>query len=215
MATGKQAGKQPTPDTKAAAAAAPKKKGSNGNGKSEAAPAKTQVERMFGGVQQPKELHIDTSVPMPDYANPDFENMSAKDALDATDAILSALGTDKFEQTIVPVPKNRNNGPAAASFVLWDHIRRFAEKKAKEAEEIARNQGVFGDPDTYVPGETTIVFQTPGFVISIKQGHDSKMVNKENTMNVLQEVAPAKAFDLLERCMKPRAGPTQKIIALK
>jgi len=202
--TTKQAGKQPTPANKQAAPAKKPKE-----------EAKSRVEEMFGGVQQPQELHIDTSVPLPEYADPDPKEPSAKDALDAVDAILSALGTDKFEPTVVPYAKHRNNGKAAADFVLWDHIKRFAEKRAKETEEVAAAQGVFGNPDNYVPGETSLIYQSPGFTISIKKGHDTKMVNKDQVIEVLKELKPERHPEYLERCMKPRAGPTQKIISLK
>lgn len=177
--------------------------------------AKTQVERMFGGTKQPPELHIDTSIPMSEYADPDADVKSAKAALDAVDAILNALGTDKFEATVVPFPKNRNNGGAAAAFVLWDHVSKFAVKKAKEAEALAFQQGVFGEPDDYTPGETSLVYQTPWYTVSVKKGHDTKMVNKDNVVDVLREVGGNKQAEYLERCMKPRAGPVQKIISLK
>jgi hypothetical protein len=198
MATGKRAGKGP---------------------KQEAEPvketAKDRVQEMFGGQQQPAELKIETTIPLPEHADAPDGELSAKSAKDAVDAILNALGTDKFPETVIPVPRNKNNGEAATCFILWDHVAKAAEKKKKAAKETAEAQGVFGDPSAYVPGETTLVYQAPAFSISIKKGDDTSMVDRELTTAVLKELAPNKWPELLERCKKPRAGPTQPIVSLK
>jgi hypothetical protein len=175
--------------------------------------AKSQVKRMFGNEEQPI-LRVEADLVLPEHAEPGGE-ASAKDAKDAVDAILSALGTEAFPATQFPVPKNRNNGVEAVNYVLWDHVSKFADKKAKAASKAAEENGVFGDAASYVAGETAMVYSTPEFAISIKKGDDTQMINRELVEAVLKEVAPNKWQDLMKRCMKPRAGPVQRIVSLK
>jgi hypothetical protein len=58
-------------------------------------------------------------------------------------------------------------------------------------------------------------YRSNHFTFAVKKGDDTMMVNKEATLEVLRELAPGKAQELLKRCMKPRAGPTQIITALR
>lgn len=210
MANGKQAAEKPSNGAKPAA---PRVKADKNPAAPEPEPTpKTQVERMFGNEKQPM-LHVAAELELPEHA--DGEGSSAKDSKDAVDAILNALGTEKFPATIFPAPKNKNNGEAATDYILWDHVAKVASKRAKQTAQIAEEQGVFGDATAYVAGETTLVYNAPEFAISIKKGDETEMVDRELVETVLKEVAPQKWQELLKRCKKPRAGPTQRIVSLK
>lgn len=197
MANGsnKQKGSSATPQQKA---------------KAERNPAKDQVERLFGrGIG-------DAVITLPADQDPnETEGNSAKAAKNAIEEILNSLGTEVLPATQFPVPKNRNNGPAAAAFILWDHVSKFADKRFKEASKDAEEQGVFGNPLDYESGETKMVYSSPEFAISIKKGNDSALINRELVEEVLREIAPGRWQELLKRCMKPRAGPVQRIVSLK
>jgi hypothetical protein len=182
--------------------------------------AKSRAEQMFDG-NQPEEttqgptMKVDVVLDLPEHAEQGGDGKTAKDVKDAVDAFLNGFGTDKLPQTQFPVPRSKNNGQAAANFVLWDHVARRANKNLEAATEQAEREGVFGDKDSYVEGETTMTFNSAEYAISVKKNAGSKMIDKLLVEQVLKEVAPNKWQELLDRCFKPRAGAAMRIVSLK
>lgn len=128
----------------------------------------------------------------------------------------SFLGTDFQPDTVVPRPRNRNNGDEASEYITAEILKKAAEDRFKAAQEAAEAAGVFGDRSEYKDGETRMVYQTPHYVISVKVGKSSKAINKEKVEETLSElVAKEKLASTLAKCMKPRAAPVQFISALK
>ena len=175
--------------------------------------AKDRVKEMFGGVEQPPQMKVDVVLDLPEHADPDGK--TAKDAKDALDGFINAFGTEKLPQTQFPVARSKNNGYAAAEFVLWDHVARRCNKRLEQAAEQAAKEGVFGDPSEYVEGETQMTFNSAEYSISVKKNAGSKVIDKELVEAVLKEVAPNKWQELYDRCFKPRAGAAMRIVSLK
>jgi hypothetical protein len=180
--------------------------------------AKARVEQMFGGTTQPPEaqpvIEVAAVVPLPEHADPDPENPSAKDIKDRVTGIFNALGTDDMEGTKFPIGRD-NKGPAAAEFVVAQQLKKLAEARYEKAKAEAENVGCFGDKAEYVPGETIEVYRSGAFTFSVAKNRDSEVVDKELVEQVLREVAPNKWAELLKRCKKPRAGATQIVVALR
>jgi hypothetical protein len=217
MATGKQEGRPaPVKETK---------------GKSKG--AKEKVEKMFRGdegsperptdatndrlgilsAEQPM-MKVDAVIPLPGHAEVEPDNPSVRDIKDRVDALFDSIGTEALPETAYPRGKD-NKAPAAAEFVVAEQLKKRAEKRYNRAKEEADAVGCFGLQETHVAGETVEVYRSPHFTFAVKKGEETMMVNKENTIEVLRELAPGKWQELLKRCMKPRAGPTQIITALK
>lgn len=126
------------------------------------------------------------------------------------------IGTSVLPETVMPRPKNRNNGDEASAYIEAEIILKAAEERFKEAKEAADKVGVFGDRAEYKEGETRMVYQTPAYVISVKVGKSSKAINKERVEETLSKyLAKDKVADALDECMKPRSAPVQFISALK
>lgn len=126
----------------------------------------------------------------------------------------NGLGTDKLPGTILPVGQ-KNNATEAAEFVIADMLSKLASTRLKAAAEAAEKAGVFGDPETYVQGDTVMVFSDPNFSINIKMGKSSKMMGREEVEAAASEFLGKKASEFLERCMKPRAATKQIIVSMK
>jgi hypothetical protein len=201
MATGKQRGKRPTLTVKTG-------------------DSKSRVEEMFGGTKQPDEpnpqpvIEVAAVIPLPEHADPDPENPSAKDIKDRVTAIFNSIGT--ADMTGTEYPRGRDNkGPVAAEFVVAQQLKKLAEARYEKAKAEASDTGCFGDPEAYVSGETVEVYRGPAYTFSVQRNRDSEVVDKERTEQVLREVAPNKWQELLKRCKKPRAGATQIVVALR
>jgi hypothetical protein len=166
-------------------------------------------------VNDPPTMRLDVTLDLPEHADPTGEGKTAKDTKDAVDAVLNALGTEKMAQTMFPVARSKNNGVAAANFVLWDHVQRRVGKIFEAATEQAEREGVFGDKEAYVEGETTMTFNSAEYSISVKKNSGSKQIDKALVEAVLREVAPNKWQELYDRCFKPRAGAAMRIVSLK
>lgn len=128
--------------------------------------------------------------------------------------VFNALGTDQLPGTIIPAGK-RNNAKEAAEFVLADMLAKLATSRLKAAAEAAEKAGVFGDPDTYVPGDTVMVFSDPNFSVNVKMGKPSKMMGREQVEAAAKTYLGTKAAEFLEECFKPRAATKQIIVSMK
>lgn len=130
--------------------------------------------------------------------------------------IFNAVGTSQLPDTVLPRAKNRNNADAAAEFVLADKLRKLADARHKAAKEKAEREGVFGEEEQYVAGESVIVWQSPFYTISMKLGNETKMVNREKVEETLRTYLPReKAEEAFEKCMKPREPARQIIVSMK
>lgn len=215
MATGKRSrGSEPTPVKET--------KGSDD--------AKAKTEKMFRGEEpvnteavndrlgilsseQPT-MQVEATIPLPAHAEAEPDGLSVRDVKDRVDALFDSIGTDKLPETQYPRGKD-NKAAVAAEFVVAEQLKKRAEKRYNKAKAEADAVGCFGLPDSHIPGETVEVYRSPHFTFAVKKGEETFMVNKENTAEVLREVAPGKWQDLLKRCLAPRAGATQIITALK
>jgi hypothetical protein len=217
MATGKQRGSEPTPvkENKGSSKGAKDKveklfKGEGGE------PTRTTeaVNDRLGILSEQPTMKVEAVIPLPDHAEAEPENPSVRDIKDRVDALFDSIGTEALPDTAYPRGKD-NRAPAAAEFVVAEQLKKRAEKRYNRAKEEADAVGCFGLSDSHVAGETVEVYRSPHFTFAVKKGEETMMVNKENTIEVLRELAPGKWQELLKRCMKPRAGPTQIITALK
>jgi hypothetical protein len=176
--------------------------------------AKSRVEEMFGGTTQPTEpeptMVVEAVVPIAEA----IEEGSVRSISDAIDGMFDGLGTDTFPNTKYP-PGPKNNGQAAAEFVIARQLKKRAEARYKAAEDEARKQGCFGNPEDYREGDTVEVYRTGAFTFSVTRNKSTSVVDKELVEEVLREVAPHKWQELLERCKKPRAGATQIVTSLR
>lgn len=130
--------------------------------------------------------------------------------------VFKALGTDHAPDTKLPVAKNRNNAEEAAEFVLSEKLRKLAEDRYKTAKEAAAKAGIFGDDSEYVEGETVMTWNSPHYVVSMKVGKSSQMIDKGRVEATLHKyLGREKAEAALEECLKPRAGAKSIIVSLK
>lgn len=212
MATGKQTG-EPTPVQEKKRSTAKEKTEKMFKGET---PVNTEAVNDRLGLlssEQPV-MKVEAVIPLPEYAEENADAPSVRDVKDRVDALFDSIGTDKLPDTQYPRGKD-NKAVVAAEFVVAEQLKKRAEKRYNAAKAEADAVGCFGLPDSHVPGETVEVYRSPNFTFAVRKGEDTLMVNKENTTEVLREIAPGKWQELLKRCMKPRAGPTQIITALK
>jgi len=217
MATGKQKGGEPTPvkESKGSAAKGDAKAKTEKMFKGEGGAVNTEaVNDRMGILEEQPTMTVEAVIPLPEHADADPDTLSVRDIKDRVDALFDSIGTDKLPDTQYPAGRD-NKAPAAREFVVAEQLKKRAEKRYKRAKEEADAVGCFGLPDEHVAGETIETYRSPHFTFAVKKGEETMMVNKENTTEVLRELAPGKWQELLKRCMAPRAGPTQVITALK
>lgn len=142
------------------------------------------------------------------------EDGNIRDALARIEDVFNALGTDALAGTVIPAG-SRNNAKEAAEFVLADKLKKLAETRLKNAAEAAEKAGVFGDPETYVHGDTVMVFSDPNFSINIKMGKPSKMLKREKVEKCAAEYLGKRAQEFLEKCQGERAATKQIIVSMK
>lgn len=128
--------------------------------------------------------------------------------------VFFALGTESFPGTVIPMG-SRNNSKEAADFVVADALAKLAAERLKKASEAAEKSGVFGDPDTYVEGDTVMVFSDPNFSINVKMGKPSQNINREQVEAAAKEYLGKRAEEFMEKCMKPRKATKQIIVSMK
>lgn len=126
----------------------------------------------------------------------------------------SALGTDALQGTVIPAGA-KNNSREAADYVLADLLEKLAVKRKKQATEAADKAGVFGDPLTYVEGDTVMVFNDPNFSINVKMGSPTKMIGREEVEKAAEKYLGRKSQEFLEECFKPRSATKQIIVSMK
>lgn len=126
----------------------------------------------------------------------------------------AAFGTERLPGTVIPAGA-KNNAREAADYVLADMLEKLAVKRKKSSLEAAEKAGVFGDPSTYVEGDTVMVFNDPNFSINIKMGSPSRMIGREEVEVAAHKHLGKKADEFLEECMKPRAATKQIIVSMK
>lgn len=126
----------------------------------------------------------------------------------------NALGTEQLPGTVFPVG-SRNNSVEAVNFVVAEVLSKLAEARKKGAAEAAEKAGVFGDPDSYVLGDTVMVFNDPNFSINVKMGRPTKMINRELVEATAEKFLGKKASEFLEECFKERAATKQIIVSMK
>lgn len=128
--------------------------------------------------------------------------------------VFNALGSEQFPGTIVPTGKH-NNAKEAAEFVLADLLSKLATARLKKATEAAENAGVFGEKDTYVEGDTVMVFSDPNFSINVKMGKPGKQLGRSEVEAAAVEYLGKKSGEFLNKCFKPRAATKQIIVSMK
>lgn len=126
----------------------------------------------------------------------------------------NALGTDALPGTVFPVG-SRNNSVEAVNFVVAEVLSKLATSRKKVAEEVAEKAGVFGDPESYVLGDTVMVFNDPNFSINVKMGRPTKMINREQVEAAAEKYLGKKAPEFLEECFKERSATKQIIVSMK
>lgn len=126
----------------------------------------------------------------------------------------NALGTEQLPGTVFPVG-SRNNSVEAVNFVVAEVLSKLAEARKKNASELAEKAGVFGDPDSYVLGDTVMVFNDPNFSINVKMGRPTKTINREKVEAAAEKYLGKKAAEFLEECFKDRAATKQIIVSMK
>lgn len=126
----------------------------------------------------------------------------------------NALGTEQLPGTVFPVG-SRNNSVEAVNFVVAEVLSKLAEARKKAAAEAADKSGVFGDPSSYVLGDTVMVFNDPNFSINVKMGRPTKTVNRELVEAAAEKYLGKKAAEFLEECFKERAATKQIIVSMK
>jgi hypothetical protein len=183
------------------------------------APAKARVEEMFGGTadvnREGPTMEIQASIPLPEHADADpGDNLSVRDIKDRVEGLFRSIGTSALPDTVFP-PGPKNNGLQAAEFVIAEQLKKLAEKRYETAKAEAKTVGCFGLEDKYIAGDTIEVYRTPHFTFSVQRNNDSQMIDRQQTEDVLKEIAPTKWQDLLKRCEKPKAGATRFIVALR
>jgi hypothetical protein len=128
--------------------------------------------------------------------------------------VFNALGGEQFPGTIIPTGKH-NNAKEAAEFVLADLLSKLATARLKKATEAAENAGVFGDKESYVEGDTVMVFSDPNFSINVKMGKPGKQLSREQVEVAASEYLGKKATEFLAKCFKRRAATKQVIVSMK
>jgi hypothetical protein len=148
-----------------------------------------------------------TAVTVPDEVN-------IREVRTRIEDVFKALGTDDLPGTLIPFGQ-RNNSREAAEYVISDLLEKLATTRKKAASEAAEKAGVFGDPTTYVEGDTVMVFSDPNFSINVKMGRPSKMLGREEVELAASKYLGKKADEFLEECQKPRAATKQIIVSMK
>jgi hypothetical protein len=165
---------------------------------------------MANGRRKTLSVHIPEGLAAPHEG----ERMSIRDVRERIEAIFNALGTEANPDTMIPHGQ-KNNGPEAAEYALADLLEKLAAARKKKAKEAAEKAGVFGDPKSYVNGDTVMVYNSNDFAISVKSGNPSRMIGKEETQAALEKHLPKKATEVLDECMKERAATRQIIVSMK
>jgi hypothetical protein len=128
--------------------------------------------------------------------------------------VFAALGTEALPGTVIPFGQ-RNNAKEAADYVIAELLEKLATKRKKLAAELAEKAGVFGDPASYVEGDTVMVFSDPNFSINVKMGTPGTMIGREEVEAAANKYLGKKASEFLDECMKPRAATKQVIVSMK
>lgn len=140
--------------------------------------------------------------------------VSIREVIARIEEAFTALGTPALPGTIVPCGQ-RNNAAEAAEFVLADKLVKLATDRMKNASQAADEAGVFGDPTSYVQGDTIMVFSDPNFTVSVKLGKPSKMLDREKVESAAVEYLGKRAPEFMKACMKDRAAPKTIIVSMK
>jgi hypothetical protein len=159
-------------------------------------------------------MEVKATIPLPEHAEAEPDNISVRDIRDRIEGLFKAIGTDAVPETVFP-PGPKNNGQQAVEFAISQQLKQLAEKRYERAKSEADASGVFGDKAKYVAGETSEVYRTSAFTISVQRNQDSNMIDRSQVETVLREAFPSKWKELLERCEKPKAGATRFIVALR
>jgi len=128
--------------------------------------------------------------------------------------VFNGIGTEYLPGTVIPTG-SKNNAKEAGDFVLADLLEKLATSRKKVAFEAAEKAGVFGDPETYVQGDTVMVFSDPNFSINVKTGKPSKMMKRELVEAAASKYLGRKAQEFLDECQGERAATKQIIVSMK
>lgn len=139
---------------------------------------------------------------------------SIRDVVARIEDVFNALGTEELPGTIIPAG-SKNNSKEASAYVLADKLAKLAATRLKNATEAAEKVGVFGDPDSYVQGDTVMVFSDPNFSINVKMGRPSKMLKREKVEAAAEEYLGKKAAEFMDKCMGERKATQQVIVSMK
>lgn len=149
-----------------------------------------------------------------DLIQPTEDNSNIREVMATIEEAFNSLGTEKLPGTVIPTGQ-KNNAKEAAEAVIADRLVKLATDRHKKAMEAAEKAGVFGEPSSYIIGDTVMVFSDPNFSINVKMGRPSEMVGRKEVEAAAAEYLGKKASEFLDRCKKPRAATKQIIFSMK
>lgn len=116
-----------------------------------------------------------------------------------------------------PPESGSNTFPVAFEFFVADNLRSIANKRYDVAKAAALAVGVLGDPETYVEGTITNIYEADLFDIAAKKASGTTMLDKTQLANNLAKKGwkADEIQELVDDSSKPRKGATTYEMILK